>query len=152
MIGAIILLGIAIFGLSVLFGKNKPDQLYQFLIWLIFAPILLAIGYNHALWFWFDLPLWLQILSILLIPFMISVILKLIFPKAKWIQSLQTTIFQTLIYSATFPFRFLWRSAQFLLQRERRPQRLNPIRPVVGARPPLQNENQAGNQRNNIFD
>ena len=52
MIGGILLLGIAVFGLMVLFGKGKPENYYKFLIWLIFAPVLLAIGYNHALWFW----------------------------------------------------------------------------------------------------
>lgn len=152
MIGGILLLGIAIFGLLVLFGKGKPENYYKFLIWLIFAPVLLAIGYNHALWFWFGLPLSMQILSILLIPFFVSAILKLMFPKAKWLQDLQKVLFQTLIYVMTFPFRFLWRAGQFFFQRERRTQRLNPYRPVVGGRPPLQNERRQTNQRKNIFD
>lgn len=153
MIGGILLLAIAIFGLMVLFGKAKPEQLFKLAIILIFAPLLLAIGYNHALWFWLGLPLWMQIFSILLIPFFVSAVLKLLFPKAKWLQDLQTAIFQTLIYAVTFPFRFLWRAGQFFFQRERRPaQRLNPNRPVVGTRPPLQNERREGNQRNNIFD
>ncbi|HSK70190.1 MAG TPA: hypothetical protein VK892_00740 [Pyrinomonadaceae bacterium] len=153
MIGGILLLGIAIFRLMVLFGKGKPKNYYKFLIWLIFAPLLLAIGYNHALWSWLGLPPWIQILSILLVPFFVSAILKLMFPKARWLQALQTAIFQTLIYAATFPFRFLWRAGQFFFERERRPaQRLNPYRPMVGARPPLQNERREANQRNNIFD
>jgi FlaA1/EpsC-like NDP-sugar epimerase len=152
MVGGILLLGIAIFGLMVLFGKGKPENYYQFLIWLIFAPVLLAIGYNHALWFYFGLSLWMQILSVLLIPFLTATILKLLFPKAKWLQALLTTIFQTLIYAFTLPFRFLWRAGQFFFQRERRPQRLNPYRPVVGGRPPLQNERRQINPRGNIFD
>ncbi len=152
MIGGILLLGIAVFGLMVLFGKGKPENYYKFLIWLIFAPVLLAIGYNHALWFWLGLPLWIQILSILLIPFFVGAVLSLLFPKARWLQALQTVVFQTLIYAVTFPFRFLWRTGQFFFQRERRTQRLNPYRPVVGGRPPLRNEHREPDQRGNIFD
>ena len=151
MINGILLLVIAVFGIQVLFGK-KPEDYYKFLIWLIFAPVLLAIGYNHAVWFWLGLPLWIQILSLLLVQFLVATILKLMFPKAKWLQSLQTAIFQTLIYVVTFPLRFLWRAGQFFFQRERRTQRLNPHHPVVGGRPPLQNERQEVNQRGNIFD
>lgn len=152
MSGGILLLAIAIFGLMVLFGQGKPENYYKFLIWLIFAPVLLAIGYNHALWFWLGLPLWMQVLSILLVPFLVAAILRLMFPKAKWLQAMQTAIFQTLIYVVTFPLRFVWRSGQFVFQRERQTQRLNPYRPVVGARPPLQNERREANQRGNIFD
>ena len=137
MIGGILLLAIAVFGLMVLFGKGKIENYYRFLIWLIFAPILLAIGYNHAVWFWLGLPLWMQILSILLTPFIVSAILRIMFPKARWFQTLQTTIFQTFVYIITFPFRLLWRSGQFFFQQERRQQRLDPHRPVVGTRPPL---------------
>lgn len=140
MIGGILLLAIAVFGLMVLFGKGQVENYFQFLIWLIFAPVLLAIGYNHAFWFWYGLPVWIQILSILLIPFFVSASLRILFPKAKWIQSLQTAIFQTLIYAVTFPFRLFWRGGQFFFQRERRTQRLNPYRSVIGGGPPLQNE------------
>jgi len=152
MIGGILLLAITVFGLMVLFGKGKPENYYKFLIWLIFAPILLAIGYNHALWFWLGLPLGMQILSILLVPFLAAAIFRLMFPKAKWLQALQTAVFQTLIYAATFPLRFVWRAGRFIFQRERQTQRLNPYRPVVGGRPPLQNERREAAQRGNIFD
>lgn len=152
MIGGILLLAIAVFGIRILFGQGKPESYYKFLIWLIFAPVLLAIGYHHALWFWLGLPLLMQVLCILLIPFIFSAILKLMFPKAKWLQDLQSVLFQSLIYIVTFPLRFLWRAGQFFFQRERPPQRLNPHRSVIGARPPLQNERVQTNQRNNIFD
>ena len=151
MIGGILLLAIAVFGLQVLFGK-KPDSYYKFLIWLIFAPMLLAIGYNHALWFWYGLPFWMQILSILLVPFLVSAILRLLFPKAKWLLDMQAIVFQTLIYVVTFPLRFIWRAGLFVFQRERRPQRLNPYRLVVGGRPPIQNQRREIGHRRNIFD
>lgn len=146
-------MGIVVFGLMVLFGKGKLEDYFKFLIWLVFAPVLLAIGYNHALWFWMGLPLWIQVLGFLLGPFFVSAMLRLMFPKAKWLQVLQTAVFHGLIYTAAFPFRFLWRTGQFFFERERRPpQRLNPYRPVVGGRPPLQNDRRAVNQRGNIFD
>lgn len=152
MIGGVLLLGIAVFGLMVLFGSGKPENYYKFLIWLIIAPLLLAIGYNHALWFFLQLPPLIQVLSFLLVPFFISALLRLLFPKAKWLQGLQTVVFQTLIYVAVFPFRFVWRAGQFFSQRERRTQRLNPHRPVVGGRPPLRNERRGNSPRDDIFD
>lgn len=152
MVGGILLLAIVIFSISIIFGFGKVENYYKSLVWLIFAPLLLAIGYNHALWFWFQLPLWMQILSILLVPFLVSAVLRLLFPKAKWLQDLQAVVFQTLIYVVTFPLRFVWRTGQFIFQRERRAQRLNPHRPIIGGRPPLQNERREIGHRRNIFD
>ena len=152
MIGGILLLAIAVFGLMVLFGKAQSEDYYKFLIWLIFAPLLLAIGYNHAVWFWLTLPVWIQVLILLLVPFFVSAILQIMLPKAKWLQALQAAVFQTLIYAVTFPFRFLWRASQFFLQRERPTQRLNPYRPVVGGRPPFQNERREAGQGGIFFD
>ena len=152
MIDWVLLTAILVFGISVLFGSGKVENYYKFLILLIIAPILLNIGYNHALWFWLGLPLWMRILSVLLMPLFASAILKLMFPKAKWIQLLQVAIFQTLIYTATFPLRFVWRAGRFFLRRERRAQRLNSYRPVVGGRPPLENERREAAPRANIFD
>lgn len=152
MIGGILLLAITIYGISVLFGQGKVENYYKFLIWLITAPLLLAIGYNHALWFWLQLPQWMQILSFLLVPFFVSSLLRLAFPKAKWLQGLQTVVFQTLIYVVTFPLRFIWRAGRFFSQQERRTQRLNPYRPVVGGRPPVRNERRENSPRDNIFD
>ena len=141
MVGGILLLAVVIFSISVLFGKGKVENYYKFLIWLIFA-----------LWFWLGLPLWIQILSILLVPFLVSALLRIMFPKAKWLQGLQAIIFQTLIYSVTFPFRFLWRAGIFLLQRERRAVQLNPHRPVVGNRPPVISGRDRRENQNNLFD
>ncbi|MGI8467325.1 MAG: hypothetical protein ACR2N3_02625 [Pyrinomonadaceae bacterium] len=152
MVGEILLLAIAILGISILSGKGKAENYYKFLIWLILAPILSAIGFNYVSRFWYGLPLWMQVLCFLLVPFIFSALLRLICPKTKWLQGLQTVIFQTLIYVVTFPLRFLWRLSRFFLQQERRAQKLNPYRPVVGGRPPIQNERRETEQRNNIFD
>jgi hypothetical protein len=152
MVGGILLLAIAVFGILIMFGKAKPETFYKFVIFLIFAPLFLAVGVNHVLWLWYGLPLGAQVLSILLLPFLLSVSLRMLFPKAKWLQSLQTVVFQTLIYFVTFPFRFLWRAGQFFFRRERQIQQLNPYRPVVGAKPPVQNERRKESPREKILD
>jgi hypothetical protein len=152
MIGAILLLGIVIFGLQILFGKGKVETFYKFLIWLIVAPILISIGFNHFLWLWCGLPFWSQILLILLLPFLASALLRAMFPKAKWLQNMQAAIFQILIYIVAFPFRLLWRTGRFISQRERRTIRLNPYRPVIGGGIPLRSERREANPRENIFE
>lgn len=140
MIGGILLLAIVVFGLGILFGKGKVENYYKFLIWLIFAPVLFAIGFNHMVWFWLGLPLWAQILGVLLAPFLVWSLLRLLLPNAKWLQDLQALIFQTVLYAITFPVRLLWRAGRLILERERHRVRLNAYRPVVGSRPPIVRE------------
>lgn len=152
MIGGLVLLAVAVFGIMVLFGKAKPEGLFKFAVILIFAPVALSVGYYHALWFWRGLPLWLQILSLFLIPFLTASALRLMFPKVRWLHGLQAIIFQALIYAVTFPFRFLWRASRFFFDRERNTPRLDPYRPVVGAKPPVQNERRDAGPRGDIFD
>jgi hypothetical protein len=152
MVGGILLLTIAVFGILIMFGKAKPETFYQFVIFLIFAPVLLTIGVNQILWLWYGLPLWAQVLCILLLPFLLSVLLRRLLPKAKWLQSLQTVVFQALIYFVTFPFRFIWRAGQFFFRREHQTQQLNPYRPVVGGKPPVRNDRRKESPREKIFD
>lgn len=78
MLGALLLLAIVVFGLLIMFGKAEPDRYYKFLIFLIIGPILLSIGFNHLIWFWLGLPLWAQVIGILLLPFLISATLRLV--------------------------------------------------------------------------
>lgn len=151
MISSILLLVIIIFGFQVLFGKAKVENFYKFLVFLIFAPVLAAVGWNHTLWFFYNLPLWAKVLLVLLLPFFVSAALRLMFPNAKWLHALQTVVFQALIYAITFPFRFLWRAGQFLFRRERHVQRLNSYRAVVGGKPPVQNERREVNTREKNF-
>lgn len=152
MIGSILFLAILIFGIQILFGAGKVENYYKFLVWLIFAPILLAVGYNHALWFWYSLPFWVQVVSILLIPFFAAALLRQMFPKAVWLRSLQTFVFDFLIYLAAFPFRFLFRATKFVFGRERQRTQLNPYRAVVGSRPPLDRQNEIESKKSNLFD
>lgn len=146
MIGGILLIGLVIFGLTVLFGKNKPDKMYQFIIWLIFSPVLIGIAYSHLWYLWSNCPWWLQLIFILTLPLLTPFVLRVMFPNSRWLQELNYHVFQFFIYFVTFPFRLIWRSTQFTLGQERRNQRLNPYRPVVGGRPPL-----ATNNRENRF-
>jgi hypothetical protein len=137
MLGALLLLAIVVFGLLIMFGRAEPDRYYKFLIFLIIGPILLSIGFNHLVWFWLGLPLWAQVIGILLLPFFFSAILRIVFPNAKWLQQTQAILFQTLVYLVTFPVRLLWRAGRLIFERERNAVRLNPYNPVVGGRAPV---------------
>ena len=138
-IGAILLLGLVVFGLQVLFGRQDAGKIYTFLILLIIGPILLSIGMSHSVWFWEGLPLWAQIIVILILPFLLMAVIRRFLPKSAALDRAQGVAFDTLVYIVTFPVRLIWRSGQFILRRERRPAQLNPRRPVVGGRPPLVN-------------
>lgn len=138
-IGAILLLGLVVFGLQVLFGRQDAGKIYTFLILLIIGPILLSIGLSHSVWFWEGLPLWAQIIAILILPFLLMAVIRRFLPKSAALDRAQGVAFDTLVYIVTFPVRLLWRSGQHILRRERQPARLNPRRPVVGGRPPLVN-------------
>lgn len=138
-LGMILLLGLAVFGLQVLFGRQDSGKIYPFLILLIAGPILLSIGLSHSLWFWDGLPLWAQVIVIIILPFLVMAVIRRFLPKSAALDRVQAVAFDTLVYIVTFPIRLLWRSGQLVLRRERRPARLNIDRPVVGGRPPLIN-------------
>ena len=144
MIGGILLLAIAVFGLQIMFGRGKPENFLKFLIWLILAPMLISIGYNQMLWAWTGLPTWVQLLSLALVPFVLLAVLRMVFPKAAWLNELLLAIFNILVFVVTFPFRFAWRSVQLILERERRRTPLERYRPVVGGRPPIQSSRREG--------
>lgn len=146
MIGAILLLGLMIFALQVLFGRRDAGTIYSFLILLIVGPILLSIGISHSVWFWEGLPVWAQVVSVILLPFLLFAILRRLLPKSPAIDAAQGAIFDTLVYAITFPFRLIWRSGRLVHDRERRRGRLNPYRPVVGGRPPLMRDREERNR------
>lgn len=144
MIGFILLLMIAVFGLLVLFGRGKLENYVKLIVWLIFAPLLVAIGYNHLIWVWSGLPLWGRLLSLTLVPFAFFAILRMAFPNARWLSVFLTTLFDTLVFAITFPIRFVFRAASFIFQRERQRTPLEQYRPVVGGPPPIQNSRREG--------
>lgn len=137
MIGGILLLAIAVFGLQILFGRGEPANYVKFLVWLIFAPIIAAIGYSHVLWAWNDLPLGVQVATLAVLPFVVLVILRIAFPRAAFLVRLRTWLFEALIMILTFPFRLVIRAGRLVLQRERRRVPLDRHRPAVGGRPPV---------------
>lgn len=138
-LGAILLIGLVVFGLQVLFGRQDAGKIYPFLILLIVGPILLSIGLSHAVWFWDGLPLWGQVVTILALPFLLMAVIRRFLPRSSALDRAIGVAFDTVVYLVTFPVRLLWRSGQHVLRHERRPARLNPRRPVVGGRPPLMN-------------
>ncbi len=143
-IGAILLLGLLVFGLQVLFGRADAGKSYPFLILLIVGPILLSIGLSHSLWLWEGLPLWAQVVTIIALPFLVMAVLRRFLPKSAALDRAQDVAFDMLIYIVTFPIRLVWRSGQLILRRERRAVRLNVNRPAVGGRPPLADYRERG--------
>ena len=137
MIGGILLIILALFGISIIFGKAKLEQFYKFVLFLIFAPLLLAVGVNHVLWLWSGLPFWMQALGILLLPFLLLSVLHAIFPKSSLVHLITDWLWDVLMFFLTFPIRLLYRGGRLIVQRERRPQRLAPHQTVVGRQPPL---------------
>ncbi len=137
MLGGILLLALVIFGICILFGIGKTENFYKFVIWLIAGPILLAIGFKGVIWFWFELPFWAQLLAILVAPFLVSALIRRLFPNAKWLAVVQDVLIGTLVSIVLFPFRFIWRAGRLLGERERTAARLETNRPVVGSRPPF---------------
>lgn len=151
MLSGVLILAVIVLGFCIMLGV-KAEKLNKLVLWLIVAPLFIDVAYISSIWAWQCAPLWMQILSALLIPFFILALLKMVLPTAKWLQTLQELFFQTLIYAVTFPFRFLWRAGRFLLQRERRAVQLNPHRPAVGNRPPIINGRDRRENQNNLFD
>ena len=139
MLSNFLILAVIAFGFSLMLGV-KAEKFYKLLFWFIFTPLFTGIAYCSFLWLWQSAPVLMQILCVLLVPFFISALLRAAFPKTRWIQALQAVVFQTLIYAATFPFRFLWRAGSFLLQKERRTVRLNQYHAAVGVKPPIISE------------
>lgn len=148
----ILLLAVIIFGFSLMLGKGKIENFFKFLILLLIAPVLITFGIDYLRCSYNSLPLWMQIISILLIPLLLLALLRLAFPKVGGLQKLQTLIFEALVFAFTFPFRFLWRSGRFIFQKEGRTTRLNPHRAAVGNKPPVVNRFKRRENENNLFE
>ena len=88
MLGGILLIALAVFGLSWLFGFGKPDRLVKFIIWLIFGPLLLGLLYSEWLSFYLDLPLVAKAVLLIASPFVLLFALRLFFPNAPQIRSI----------------------------------------------------------------
>jgi hypothetical protein len=140
MISSVLLLAVVAAGFGIMFGGFKSERLFQFLIWLLVAPLLLCAVLNPLIELYFGLPHWVQILSFMFLPVAFYIILRLLLPRAKWLGALEAAVFNTLVFALAFPLRLVWRVATFTFERERRRTKLNPYRPVVGSRPPLVNE------------
>ena len=137
MASAILMLGIAIFGLLMIFGRADVNRFYKLVIFLITGPILLGIALSHIEWFWGGLPAWGRIAAILATPFLFAAVLKSLFPGNPFIGRTLTVLFDALVYIVTFPVRLLWRSGRYVARREGHQLRLDQRRSVVGGRPPI---------------
>ena len=139
------------FGVAVLFGKARAETFYTFIVFLIVAPVLAAIAWNHALWFYDGLPWWAQITCMILIPFLVLPGLHAVLPKGNWIHAVVESLFDALAFLIALPFRVLFRTTR-LLAKERRNVRLDPFRPAVGSRPPIVEQGKRPAQKSSIFD
>lgn len=137
MTGAILMLGIVVFGLLIIFGQADVNRFYKLVIFLIAGPILVSIALGHIQWFWEGLPGWGQLVALMTAPFLLAAVLKAFFPRPGLIGQVFQVLFDTVVYAVTFPFRLVWRSGRLLFGRERHHVRLDPRRSVVGGRPPV---------------
>ncbi|GEM_PF-5996088 len=145
MLTGILLLAIVVFGILVLFGQRDAGQFYKFVIFLIIAPVLLAVGINHVLWFWYSLPYWIQILGFVLMPFLLLFTLRSLFSKSPVVRAITDVLWDATVFAFTFPFRLLYRSVKLISLRERNRTRLSPHpQSVVGRRPPLVQQKRSG--------
>ena len=140
MMGGILLIALAVFGLSWLFGFGKPERFVKFIIWLVFGPVLLSLLYSEWLSFFFEFPFIAKAGFLVAIPFLLLFALKLFFPNSTQIRSITDFIWNLLVFLLTFPFRLFWRSSKQISERERNRIRLQRYRPVVGGRAPLRNK------------
>lgn len=132
-----LLLAFIIVGFCTMFGYLKSDSIYKVLIWLIVGPLLLWFIYNEWTQFYAHLPWWWQVVSLILLPFVLLALLRFFLPKSAWITRLQQAIFDALVFCLTFPIRLVWRAGRQIIDRERHRIRLQRHRPAVGGRPPL---------------
>ena len=148
MAGTILMIGIAIFGLLIMFGRADVNRFYKLVIFLIAGPILLGIAISHIGWFWAGLPAWGQVAAVFAAPFLFAAVLKALFPGDRMLGRALDILFDSLVYMVTFPMRLIWRSGRHVARRERRPLHLDPRRSVVGGRPPVTSRDSEGRRRN----
>ncbi len=147
MIGGILILAIAIFGILVLFGRADASRFYYFAIFLIVVPIVLSIGVSHTLWFLSGLPWWFQVVTLAATPFLVMAIIRSLITNKKGFDTVLSILFETLVYAVTFPIRLVWRAFRLIFIRERHTIDLADRRPVVGGRPPFALEEREGRLR-----
>jgi hypothetical protein len=152
MLEAILFLAILIFGIQILLGAGKIENYYKFLVWLLFAPLIAAIAWNHLVWLWQGMPLWMRIVSLAVLPFAAAALLRMKFPRTGWLNTTLTLFFDLIVSIAAFPIRFAFRVIKLVLDRERRSARLDPYRAVVGNRPPLERPAEVKKHKSDLFD
>lgn len=132
-----LVLALTITGICIMLGYLKPESIYKILIWLIAGSLLLSLAYSEWTQFYANLPLWLQCIGLILLPFILLFLLRFLLPKAAWINRLQQAVLDALVYFLTFPVRLIWRAGRQIVDREHHRIRLQRHRPAVGGRPPL---------------
>ena len=141
---SILVLLIVVAGLGLMFGWIEPKQIGTLVAWLILGPILLCLASGYWLSFYNTLPLALRVLTWIALPFVLLIVLRALLPKATWVNIAFRALFDLLIFAATFPLRFIWRSARLIAEREHHPINLARHQAVVGQRPPQRIQQHSG--------
>jgi len=136
MINAILLAAIAVFAISVLFGRSKPSALFRFAGVLIAAPILISITTGYLISIYSSSPFWLKLVLILITPFVLIVAVRTAFPGSPGVRRAEQISFQVVASVAALPIRLLGHFFRALLGSERRIYELDAERPIVGSSPP----------------
>lgn len=138
MIGQLLLLGIAIFGILVMFGRADIKRILWLIPVLIFGPILLSTASSHLVVFWDSLsPFWKFVTSVSL-AFVLPTAVRTFFPRMRWPDAFLDVLGRAATWVVAFPFRILYRAGLLIFDRERRPQRLVAHRRTVGGAPPFE--------------
>lgn len=135
---ALLILAVVIIGAGTMLGQVRAQRLWALLVVLLVGPILLCVIASAFHAYYESLSLAPRVLVWLLAPFLLLLLLRILFPKGGWLGRTVGAMLEVLTYAATFPVRFIWRGLRLITTRERQPIRLARHHPVVGHRPPLQ--------------
>ena len=132
--GSILILIVALVGLSFIFGGFKAERLTRLLIWLVLAPVVICFFSGVIANAYSQLSPYQQIVVLALLPFAILIIIRSLFSGSRFVKQIVDALIATFAFLLTLPFRILWRSVRLVAERERHPVQLSPTPVVVGRR------------------
>jgi hypothetical protein len=129
---SILVLLVALVGLSFIFGGFKSERLTRLLMWLALAPLAVCLVQGFIYGAYAHLSPTARLLLLILSPFVLLVLLRSLFPSSRVFTD---ALLNTLVYLLTLPVRILWRSLRLIMERERHRIDLSRTPVVVGRRP-----------------
>jgi hypothetical protein len=102
------LLMFILIALGITIGLVKPRRMGRLVIWLIFGPALIGVGFNMGKQIFWTLSPVQQILFIILVPVgAIVILLRLVLPRDVWANVLGNFIYDLLKFVVLLPFRMI---------------------------------------------